>query len=76
MSGNLPAISSRILNANTLCYDMMYSPVKTTFNQWAEHQGVITTLDGRGMLVEQAAESFLLWRGIRPKTEKVLEQFG
>jgi shikimate dehydrogenase len=41
--------------------------------QWAERQGAMTILDGLGMLVEQAAESFTLWRGVRPETLAVIK---
>ena len=53
---------------------MMYGAGRTVFNQWAHEQGVTTTLDGLGMLVEQAAEAFYAWRGIRPDTAAVIQQ--
>ena len=72
LSGQLPAISSTIFNRDTYVYDMMYGAGKTTFNQWAEEHNVAATYDGLGMLVNQAAESFKLWRGVRPNAEEVL----
>ena len=52
---------------------MMYAPELTPFNRWASELGARQTLDGLGMLVEQAAEAFFLWRGVRPQTRPVLE---
>ena len=74
LHGELPDISSAIFSANTVSYDMMYGQGNTIFNQWAKQNGVINTLDGLGMLVEQAAESFMLWRGLRPGSKQVLNE--
>jgi shikimate dehydrogenase len=52
---------------------MMYGRELTAFNRWASDLGARQTLDGLGMLVEQAAEAFFLWRGVRPHTKPVLE---
>ena len=57
-----------------LCYDMMYAAEPTPFLRWAQRNGAAHATDGLGMLVEQAAESFLLWRGMRPQTGVVLER--
>jgi shikimate dehydrogenase len=51
---------------------MVYLKGITPFNQWAQDNGVKTTYDGLSMLVEQAAESFSLWRGVKPDTAQVL----
>ena len=51
---------------------MMYSSDETAFNRWAREQGAARCIDGLGMLVEQAAEAFYLWRGVRPDTAPVL----
>lgn len=73
LDGQLPPISpSLIYPGQTWCYDMMYASETTVFNRWAEQQGAARCLDGLGMLVEQAAEAFLLWRGVRPETGPVL----
>jgi len=53
-------------------YDLMYAQEPTRFLRWAETQGASRLADGLGMLVEQAAESFFLWRGLRPETSAVL----
>jgi len=72
LQGELPPLPSGLLNAGAWCYDLMYSKEPTVFCQWAQQHGAHKSLDGLGMLVEQAAESFLLWRGVRPPTTAVL----
>lgn len=69
----LPPLPASIFYETTLAYDMMYSQNPTPFLKFAQKQGVHNLVDGIGMLVEQAAESFFLWRGIRPETKKVFE---
>lgn len=73
LGGQLPAISSAIFSAETVVYDMMYAKNDTVFNAWAKKHGVRITLDGLGMLVEQAAEAFFIWRGVRPKTRDIIQ---
>ncbi|UUM30663.1 shikimate dehydrogenase [Vibrio japonicus] len=74
LSGELPAISPVIFTPHTNAYDMMYGAGKTAFNQWATENGVAAAYDGLGMLVGQAAESFMLWRGLRPGTKQILRE--
>jgi shikimate dehydrogenase len=71
--GDAPAIASTLVSERTTCYDLAYSQEKTPFVRWAESQGCARALQGWGMLVEQAAESFSLWRGVRPQTAPVLQ---
>lgn len=72
LSGDLPPLSPAVLTVETVCYDMMYSTQTTVFNQWALDHGVGKVIDGLGMLVEQAAEAFALWRDVRPETATVI----
>lgn len=71
LSGQLPALPASLIQPHTTCYDMVYSAQTTAFNQWAKDLGAKCVLDGLGMLVGQAAESFMLWRGIRPSAKQV-----
>jgi len=68
-----PVIPATLVNERTICYDMAYSKEKTPFVRWAQSHGCARALQGWGMLVEQAAESFSVWRGIRPQTAPVLQ---
>jgi shikimate dehydrogenase len=74
LQGKLPPLPEGLLNKGGWCYDMMYANTATTFMQWAKAQGATGVLDGLGMLVEQAAESFYIWRGIRPETGAVIRK--
>ena len=71
LSGELPGIPASLIRPEATCYDMVYGAEPTTFNVWARELGARVTLDGLGMLVGQAAESFMLWRGIRPGAKQV-----
>jgi len=73
LSGLVPAISPALVDKNTICYDMMYKADATAFNLWAVDQGAELVIDGLGMLVGQAAESFNVWRGVTPAMAPVLE---
>ena len=72
LEGEMPLIPPSVITAQSVCYDMMYGPGDTTFVSWARAHGAKWALDGLGMLVEQAAESFFVWRNVRPKTSDVL----
>ena len=73
LHGDLPPLPATIFRDGSCSYDMMYGADDTTFMRWSKDNGATTCLDGLGMLVEQAAESFYLWRGIRPETKVVIE---
>jgi shikimate dehydrogenase len=72
LAGGAPKVPAAVISEATVCYDLSYSKGDTPFLRWAREQGCARGLQGWGMLVEQAAESFLLWRGIRPDTAQVL----
>lgn len=71
LKGELPPLPDGLFLAGALAYDMMYG-TETTFMAWARRHGAAQVADGLGMLVEQAAESFFLWRGVRPDTGPVM----
>lgn len=73
LQGEVPPLPNECCTETTWCYDMMYDAEPTPFMLWTQQRGAQKSLDGLGMLVEQAAESFLLWRGIRPGTEAVIQ---
>lgn len=72
LQGDLPPLPVDLLDAGAWCYDLMYASEPTIFCKWADQHGAVKSLDGLGMLVEQAAEAFYLWRGLRPPTAQVL----
>ncbi len=72
LSGAVPDLPDDAVGPDTFCYDMAYGSGPTAFERWARERGAAGVADGRGMLVEQAAESFALWRGVRPPTAGVL----
>ncbi|SNS22963.1 shikimate dehydrogenase [Noviherbaspirillum humi] len=73
LADDLPPIAPEVFEEGTLAYDMMYGRQPTRFMQFASAQGALSR-DGLGMLAEQAAEAFALWRGLRPATAPVLAQ--
>jgi len=73
LSGEAPELPGGIFGPDTLCYDMAYGRGDTPFMAWAIARGATRVRKGFGMLVEQAAESYLLWRGVRPVTAPVLK---
>mgnify|MGYP000200242321 CR=1 FL=1 len=74
LSGDLPPLPENILNQHASVYDMMYAAQPTVFMDWGKQQGAEHYYDGLGMLVEQAAESFSIWRGVRPDTRVVIDK--
>ncbi|MGS2718366.1 shikimate dehydrogenase [Eionea flava] len=74
LQGDLPNVSSEVINKNSHCYDMMYGKEPTAFMVWANQCGAKEIADGLGMLVCQGAESFYQWRGIKPTTKSVIDQ--
>lgn len=74
LQGDLPPLPSGLVSANTLCYDMVYGQGDTVFQQWAKEQGAAQALDGLGMLVEQAAQAFKIWRQCEPETTAVISE--
>jgi shikimate dehydrogenase len=73
LQGEMPLLPAGIVGEETICYDMAYGRGHTPFTLWAKSLHAARITKGWGMLVEQAAESFLLWRGIRPDTKPVLQ---
>ena len=72
LQGEVPPLPDTVLNPNSVCYDMMYSDSDTAFITWAKRRGAAKAIDGLGMLVEQAAAAFQLWRGVCPETQPVI----
>lgn len=72
LADQLPPLPEGLFAPAALAYDMMYGK-ETPFLSFAREQGAEVVADGLGMLVEQAAEAFLLWRGVRPATQPVIE---
>ncbi len=73
LSGQLPPLPTGLLAAGGSCYDLAYGNEPTAFVRWGLENHAAKSLDGLGMLVEQAAEAFFIWRGIRPQTRPVID---
>jgi shikimate dehydrogenase len=73
LAGALPPLPPQLFGAGTLALDMMYAADPSPFMRFAAAHGA-TARDGLGMLVEQAAEAFFVWRGVRPQTGAILAQ--
>ena len=71
LHGDLPPLPDNLFSNDACAYDMMYAAKPTVFMDWATQHGAAKVFDGLGMLVEQAAESFSLWRGVQPETRPV-----
>ncbi|MGR8980543.1 MAG: shikimate dehydrogenase [Gammaproteobacteria bacterium] len=72
LAGQLPPLPEALLSENGCCYDLAYGNEPTPFVRWGLNHQALKSLDGLGMLVEQAAEAFFVWRGIRPETKPVI----
>ncbi|MGK0399224.1 MAG: shikimate dehydrogenase [Gammaproteobacteria bacterium] len=74
LNQEVPPIPQEVLDINSVCYDMMYNlSAPTAFVEWSKKHGASRAIDGLGMLVEQAAESFYVWRGLHPETADVIQ---
>jgi len=76
LKGETPPYPACAIGQQTFCYDLSYGLTPTPFSQWAAAHGAARSIMGWGMLVEQAAESFYIWRGVRPDTVAVLKQMS
>ena len=74
VKGETPPYPKSAISPDTFCYDLSYGLTPTPFSSWAAARGAERSVMGWGMLVEQAAESFRIWRGVRPDTVAVLKQ--
>ncbi|MDR3087875.1 MAG: shikimate dehydrogenase [Azoarcus sp.] len=74
LENKVPSLPNGLFAPDAFVYDMMYGAGETPFLVWARAAGVTRLADGLGMLVEQAAESFALWRGVRPNSAAVLSR--
>ena len=72
LAGAAVPVPDAVLRPGGLAVDLMYGPAAEPFLAWARSRGAVAR-DGLGMLVEQAAEAFWLWRGVRPETPPVLQ---
>jgi shikimate dehydrogenase len=73
LTDDLPPLAANILKDQGCCYDLAYANKPTPFVRWARDQGALKSLDGLGMLIEQAAEAFYLWRGVRPASAELIQ---
>jgi shikimate dehydrogenase len=76
IKGETPPYPTDAIHPQTICYDLSYGLAPTPYANWAVKQGAARTVMGWGMLIEQAAESFYIWRGVRPDTRPVLKQLA
>jgi shikimate dehydrogenase len=76
LKGEAPPFPASLVAPHTFCYDLVYSASDTPFVTWAKNHGAERAVQGWGMLVEQAAESFAIWRGVRPDTKPLLKQLA
>jgi shikimate dehydrogenase len=76
LKGETPPFPGSLVGSGSVCYDLVYSLKDTPFVSWARENGAARAIQGWGMLVEQAAEAFFIWRGIRPETRPILQQLA
>jgi shikimate dehydrogenase len=76
LRGETPPFPASLVGPHSFCYDLVYGTSATPFVAWARSHGAGRAVQGWGMLVEQAAESFAIWRGIRPDTKALLKQLA
>lgn len=76
LHGETPPYPESAVTPETFCYDLSYGLTPTPFSRWSAGKGATRSVMGWGMLVEQAADSFQLWRGVRPDTAPVLKQIA
>jgi len=76
VKGETPPYPVAAVTAGTFCYDLSYGLSPTPFSVWAREHGAAASVMGWGMLVEQAAESFHIWRDVMPDTVPVLKQMS
>ena len=76
LKGESPPFPASLLGSQSFCYDLVYSVHDTPFVAWARRHGAARAVQGWGMLIEQAAESFFIWRGVRPDTRSILKQLA
>jgi shikimate dehydrogenase len=74
LRGEVPPFPATLVGPESFCYDLVYSVNDTPFVTWARKHGAGRAVQGWGMLIEQAAESFFIWRGVRPDTKPILKQ--
>jgi shikimate dehydrogenase len=74
LKGEATPFPGSLVSADSVCYDMVYSRNDTPFVAWARQHGAGHAIQGWGMLVEQAAESFRIWRNVMPVTAPILKQ--
>jgi shikimate dehydrogenase len=74
LKGEVPPFPPSLVGPESFCYDLVYSSGDTPFVSWGKSHGARRAVQGWGMLVEQAAESFFIWRGVRPDTKPLLKQ--
>ena len=74
LSGHRPAVPASVIGVDSVAYDIAYGEAARPFLSWCEQNGARRCVDGVGMLVEQAAESFHVWHGVRPPTAEVITE--